>query len=143
LRVLIDEQWRECIAVTQVPFMKWSYIAATFDPRMGLVLYVNGRDVGRLPVSGHLADGGLAFQIGRNLDQLPAAASIRIPASYSFDGIIDELKIYTRALSASEIRVSYESSRPNEPPPLTWRKLPSIPDGQKLFRASYTSLKFY
>ena len=143
LRVLIDDQWRECIAVAQVPFMKWSYIAATFDPRMGLVLYINGQDAGRLPVSGHLADGGRAFQIGRNLDQLPAAASIKIPASYSFDGIIDELKIYTRALSASEIRVSYESSRPSGPPPLTWRKLPSISDGQKRFRAFYTSLKFY
>jgi len=66
-------------------------------------------DAGRLPVSGHLADSGGAFQIGRNLEQLPAAASINIPASYSFDGIIDELKIYTRALDATEIKASYES----------------------------------
>jgi len=86
---------------------------------------------------------GGAFQIGRNLDELPAAATRPIPASYSFDGIIDELKIYGRALDASEIKRSYDSLRPTSPPPLTWRKLPSIPDGQKRFGEFYTSLKFY
>ena len=82
-------------------------------------------------------------QIGRNLEPIPAAASIEIPASYSFDGILDELKIYTRALDASEVKTSYESSRPSGRPLLTWRKLPRVPDGQKRFGAFYTSLKFY
>jgi Concanavalin A-like lectin/glucanases superfamily len=143
LRVLIDDQWRECISAAQVPFMQWSYIAATFDPKTGLALYINGQDAGRLQISGHLADRGGAFQIGRNLEPVPAAASIKIPASYSFDGIIDELKIYTRALDTSEVKASYESSRPSGPPPLTWRKLPRVPEGQKRFGAFYTSLKFY
>jgi hypothetical protein len=143
LRAFIDDQWRECVSATQVPFMQWSHIAATFDPVAGLALYINGQDAGRLRVSGHLAEGGGSFQIGRNLEPLPAAASIKIPASYSFDGIIDELKIYARALDASEMKESYESSRPAGPPPLTWRKLPRIPDGQKRFGAFYTRLKFY
>ncbi|MGA8153607.1 MAG: LamG domain-containing protein [Terriglobales bacterium] len=143
LRVYIDDQWRECISAAEVPFMQWSHIAATFDPATGLALYINGQNAGRLPVSGHLADHGGAFQIGRNLEPLPAAASRNIPASYSFDGIIDELKIYARALDGGEIKAAYESSRPAGPPPLTWRKLPRIPDGQKRFGAFYTSLKFY
>ena len=143
LRVFIDDQWRECISAAHVPFMQWSHIAATFEPKTGLVLYINGQDVGRLQISGHLADRGGAFQIGRNLEPIPAAASIKIPASYSFDGILDELKIYTRALDASEVKASYESSRPSSPPALTWRKLPRVPDGQKRFGAFYTSLKFY
>ena len=143
LRVFIDDQWREVVSAAEVPFMQWSHIAATFDPSTGLALYINGHDAGRLAVSGHLADHGGPFQIGRNLEPLPAAASRNIPASYSFDGIIDELKIYTRALEAGEIKTAYESSRPSGPPPLTWRKLPRIPDGQKRFGAFYTSLKFY
>jgi hypothetical protein len=143
LRVYLDDQWRECISAAEVPFMQWSHIAATFDPGTGLALYINGQDAGRLPLSGHLEDHGGAFQIGRNLEPLPAAASRNIPASYSFDGIIDELKIYTRALDAGEIKAAYESSRPSGPPALTWRKLPLIPDGQKRFGAFYTSLKFY
>ncbi len=155
LRIFVDDQWRECVSAMQIPFMQWSQIAGTFDPNSGLSIFINGQEAGRLMVAGHLAQGevdpktgqptGGTFQIGRNLEQLPAAApvSINIPASYSFDGIIDELKIHNRALSASEIRTAYESSRLTSPPPLTWRKLPSVPDGQKHFGAFYTGLKFY
>jgi hypothetical protein len=93
LRVFIDEQWRECVSATQVPFMQWSHIAATFDPQSGLILYINGQEAGRLMVAGHLAEdevdpktgqptGGM-FQIGRNLDEVPAAASIKIPVLWS------------------------------------------------------------
>jgi hypothetical protein len=155
LRIFVDDQWRECVSAVQVPFMQWSHIAGTFDPNSGLSIYINGQEAGRLMVTGHFAQGevdpktgqptGGTFQIGRNLEQLPAAAPVRIniPASYSFDGIIDELKIHNRALSASEIKTAYESSRPSSPPPLTWRKLPLLPDGQKHFGAFYTGLKFY
>jgi hypothetical protein len=143
LRVFIDDQWREVISASEIPFMQWSFIAATFDPEKGLALYINGKEAGRLPVAGHLAEEGGAFQIGRNLDPLPAAASRNIPASYSFDGIIDELKIYSRALENSEINIAYQSLRPSGPPPLVWRKLPRVPEGQRRFGAFYTSLKFY
>lgn len=143
LRVNIDKQWRECVSNAQIPFMQWSHIAATFDPNKGLTLYINGQNAGQLAMSGHLEDGGGSFQIGRNLEEVPAAASRKIPASFSFDGIIDELKIYSRALDAGELVKSYESTRPNSPPPLTWRKLPQIPDGQKHFGAYFTRLKFY
>jgi len=105
--------------------MEWSHIAATVDPNCGLTIYINGQEAGRLKISGRFARrrpfepneiedkfftkrqaAGGAFQIGRNLDELPAAATRPIPASYSFDGIIDELKIYARALDASEIKRS-------------------------------------
>lgn len=153
LRLFIDDQWRECISATRIPFMQWSHIAATFDPKKGLALYINGQEAGHLALAGHLAAGevdpktgrpsGGTLQIGRNLEELPAAASIKIPASYSFDGIIDELKIYGRALEPLEIQTAYASQRPSSPPALAWRKLPSIPDGQKEFGAYYTRLKFY
>jgi hypothetical protein len=153
LRVFIDDQWRECVSNTVVSLMRWSQIAATFDPQKGLTLYINGEEAGRLSLAGRLARGevdpktgqptGGTFQIGRNLEELPAAASIKIPASYSFDGIIDELKIYGRALDARELNTAYESSRTAEPPELTGRKLPLVPDGGKRFGAYYTRLKFY
>ena len=161
LRVFINSHWRECVSTIQVPFMQWSHIAATFDPNSGLTLYINGDEAGHFGIEGRFAQrrpfepgqvqdkyftergaAGGAFQIGRNIDNLPAAATRPIPASYSFDGIIDELKIFGRALDAGEIKKSYESLRPASPPPLTWRKLPRIPDGQKRFGAFFTSLKF-
>lgn len=143
LRVFIDDQWRECISTKEIPFMQWSHVAASFDPNAGLALFINGEEAGRLAVAGHLADHGGSFQIGRNLDPLPAAASRKIPASFSFDGILDELRVYDRALAAGELRAAYQASRPTGPPPLLWRKLPRIPNGEKRFGAFYTSLKFY
>ena len=133
-------------AGAQVPFMCNGPTSPrrSIPVRRGLSLYINGQDAGRLAISGHLDGGGGTFQIGRNLEEIPAASSRKIPASYSFDGIIDELKIHTLAhLNAAEIASAYESSRPTVPPSLTWRKLPRIPDGQKHFGAYYTSLKFY
>ena len=135
LRVFIDSYWRKCVSAIQVPFMQWSHIAGTFDPNNGLTVFINGQEVGRFAIAGrfarkrpfepsevvdkyfteHSAAGG-AFQIGRNLDNLPAAGTRSIPASYSFDGIIDELKIYGRALDASEIKKSYESLHPSSSP---------------------------
>ena len=145
LRVMVDKQWRECISGAGVPFMQWSHIAASFDPVQGITIYINGQEAGHLDVVGHLAPGGPdgLFQIGRNLDEIPAAASRKIPASYSFDGIIDELKIYDGTLSASEIQASYHSLRPATPPAMTWRKLPSMPASKKKFGAIYTALKLY
>jgi Concanavalin A-like lectin/glucanases superfamily len=153
LRVMDDDQWRECVSAAEVPFMQWSHIAASFDPDQGLTLYINGQEAGRLKITGHLTPGrvnratGLPtdgfFQIGRNLQEIPAAASRKIPASYSFDGIIDELKIYDRSLNAEEIKTSYESLRSDASPALTLRKLPVIPNGHSRFGAFYTRLNFY
>lgn len=143
LRVLLDGQWRECVSDAAIPFMQWSHVAATFDPQGGLTVYINGQRSGMLKIAGHLAHGESAFQIGRNLHEISAASSIKIPASYSFDGVLDELKIYNRALDATEISRMYEASRPSTPPALPWRKLPTVPDGQKRFGAYYASLRFY
>ncbi len=52
LRVYIDNQWRECVSGTQVPFMQWSHVAATFDPKNGLIALhqrARLRDASRLP----------------------------------------------------------------------------------------------
>lgn len=142
LRLLIDKQWEECVSGARIQFMQWSHIAASFNPGQGIAVYVNGQNAGRLEIRGHLARDGGKFQIARNLHEIPAAASRKIPASYSFDGILDELKIYDRALDPDEIKTAYESLRPSEPPALTWRKLPQIPNTQKRFGAYYTALKF-
>ena len=37
---------------------------------------------------------------------------VNFPWSYSFDGIIDELKVYDRALTANEIEQAYRESDP-------------------------------
>ncbi len=51
---------------------------------------------------------------------------ISYPAPYSFDGLIDELKIYDRALSQEQIAQSYEADKPQSAPSLKWLATPFI-----------------
>lgn len=151
LQLAINGRWRECTSKEAVPFMeKWSHIAGAFNKNTGITIYIDGEVVGRLSVRGSLtfAD-DMDVQIGRNHKKTLlnreslVRREVNFPTSYSFDGIIDELKMYNRTLSAQEIRQAYNSTKPKQRPPLKWRKLPQIPAGQNYFGAVYCKLKFY
>jgi hypothetical protein len=59
-----------------------------------------------------------------------------------FDGLIDEVKIYDRALSAGEISKHYVSNKPEKFQPLQYRKLPSGPKGPGRFGGCYCRLNY-
>ena len=148
LNASVNRIWRECISNSKIPFMKWSYIAATFDSDKGIILYINGEQTGYLNVKGYLLnDIPMNLEIARNSQKMvPAslnrAGKVRIPASYSFDGIIDELKIYSTALTSDEIKKNYKKFASNENPELKWRKLPQLINKHPEFGAFYTNLKY-
>jgi len=87
------------------------------------------------------------MQIGRNFTNLPPTALVRpsvsFPALYSFDGIIDNLKIYDRAVSPQEVEHEYASIKPANDPALASRQWPIIPAGPNDFRAVYCQLELY
>ena len=64
------------------------------------------------------------------------------PSWYSFDGIIDEVKIYNSLLSNSEIIKMATAYSPNNLP-IKSRQLPSGPLGTGNFGAYYTKLNYY
>jgi len=144
-------KWHECTTSETIPFMeKWSHIAGTFDKDKGIVVYIDGRLSASLSLEAALIPAAdIDLQIARNhnktlLDpQTLVRPGVNFPTSYSFDGIIDELKIYNRALAPEEIADSYEKTRPRTKPPLKWRKLPRLPSGRGRFGAAYCRLKFY
>jgi len=70
----------------------WTYLAATFDGSM-LRLYVNGVQVGSAALSGGIRTSAGALRIGGN----------SVWGEY-FQGRIDEVRVYNRALTASEIQ---------------------------------------
>jgi YVTN family beta-propeller protein len=79
-----------------VPLNQWSHVACTYD-RNTLRLYVNGVEVASAAGSATMVTGNEPLTIGK-LD----GSDIRY-----FDGQIDEVKIYSRSLSAAEVANDY------------------------------------
>lgn len=73
----------------------WTHAAAVYDGS-NMILYKDGAEVGRTSKSGSLStNGGVNVWIGNN----PPSASSR-----PFDGYIDEVRVYGRALDPAEIQ---------------------------------------
>jgi hypothetical protein len=79
-----------------LPVGSWTHLAATFDQAM-IRLYVDGVEVAAAAQTTDLSTSTSALTIGAD--------------SYGefFQGVLDEIRIYNRALSASEIRTDMET----------------------------------
>lgn len=149
--------WHECNSPTDprtglgLKLRKWYHVVGTYSPRDGLKVYVNGQLAGvyndfefDYGITYGRLQGGL--RIGHNRIDLAPSDPIRdwatYPSRYSFDGIIDELKVHDGALPAETIERTYRDSKPADGPALPLRKLPVVePSGR--FGANYTRLKYY
>lgn len=84
----------------------WIHYAVVTDGGIGrLKLFVNGVDV--------TAAGATLSNFGTNVIQIGKGYST---PTYDFNGVVDEVKIWNRILSASEILSEYTSSVPSAPP---------------------------
>ena len=149
--------WHECNSQVDsktrlgLPLREWAHVVGTYSPKQGLTVYVNGEVAAKYNdfqfkygiVYSQLEDG---FRIGRNRVALPPTDPIRdwatYPSDYSFDGLIDELKVHARALTPTEVRDHYRNTKPDKPPAIKQRQFPKIPNSGR-FAANYTRLKYY
>jgi hypothetical protein len=76
----------------QLPLNTWTHLGATYD-NATLRLYINGAEVHRQSITGSMVTTTGALRIGGN----------GIWGEY-FEGVVDEVRVYARALSAAEIR---------------------------------------
>ena len=135
LKVSVRGEWAVCLSTVKLPLRKWAHIAATFRADDGIKLYLDGREVAARPVQGKAAyAGGADLLIGMNPDKrLPAflvgQGSGTIPSWYSFDGIMDEISLYGRALPAEEMGRLHAAAPAAAAPLLALRRLPSGPKG--------------
>lgn len=81
---------------------KWYFVAATYDGQIANV-YINGARSGYLDIIGAIDTNGADIYIGENNEAI----------GRFFKGIIDEVKIYNRVLSAQEIQDQYNKLNPN------------------------------
>ena len=96
------------IGNAQLPANAWSHLAATYDGSV-LALYVNGVQAATVLASGPIISATGAFKIGGNA----------VWAEW-FNGLIDEVRVYNRALSAAEIQgdMTRPVTNPDSSPPV-------------------------
>ena len=84
---------------------QWSYITMTYSTTNGIRLFVNGSLVsGNVTFNDYSASGMMStITIGTCLQPNACAANETAIVSSQFQGEIDELKIFSRELSASEV----------------------------------------
>ncbi|MGA4989227.1 LamG-like jellyroll fold domain-containing protein [Nonomuraea bangladeshensis] len=77
---------------TALPLNQWSHVALTYDGATAVV-YVNGTELGQVPVVGEVVDDAGVLRIGGN-------------SSWGefYSGLIDEVRVYNRVQSAAEIQ---------------------------------------
>lgn len=145
LQVAVDGHWRECRSDARLPLYSWNHLLGTFDPAGGLRLYLNGKLVGEKATAGWPRfSPEVDVWIGRNQTSLGLSEEVRVvaPVAFSFDGIIDELRIYDAALSPAEAGAAASRLKPSGPPPLRPPALPAGPKGPGRFGAYYTRLRY-
>jgi fibronectin type 3 domain-containing protein len=99
---------------SQVPTGVWTHLAATYNGST-LLLYVNGTQVASQAATSSIAANATPLRIGGN----------NIWGEY-FNGLIDEVRIYNRALTATEIQGDMDRSiTPDTAPPTVTAKTPT------------------
>ncbi len=90
--VFVGGSTRSVAGTGAVPLGVWSHLASTYDGTT-LRLYLNGAQVSQLAASGSILTSTSPLRIGGN----------GIWSEW-FNGLIDEVRVYNRALSAAEIQ---------------------------------------
>lgn len=110
---LSDGNLHMLVSANSLPFLAWHHVGATWDGAM-LSLYVNGQLEGTLDLSGRppIHFNGDPLTIGRHH-----------LAGRGFDGLIDEVEFFGRALTAAEMASIHDAGTagkckqgPNSPP---------------------------
>ena len=76
------------------PIDQWTHVAMTYDGQQ-ISVYINGKLMGQAPKTGNIAGDNVPFNIGGRADD---------QGTGKFNGLIDEVQVFNRALTAEEIR---------------------------------------
>ena len=146
LMMAIDGEWQGVVSEQGIPLLKWTHVAASYDPSAGITVFINGQPAGQMALTGKSVPSNEQLWIGMSHTRQVPAFTVwdlgRNPAMMLFDGLLDEVKIFGRALDHDAVLASFKAVVPDNPQPLQYRKLPSLPEGPGSFGAYYTRLKY-
>jgi hypothetical protein len=150
LKVKVGDRWEELVSERCLERRQWYHIAAIYDNEAGTMsLFIDGKLAVRKAVArADIVLSNKDIKIGRGKPRRPInpVGDGTFIDEYSFDGLIDEVRIYDVALSSRQIRQSYYRFKPVysivENPDMDPRILPAE-DNRGKFCAYYTNLKFY
>jgi len=147
-KIRVNGLWEELISDRTLKKDVLYHFAATYEKSTGkMLLYINGKldaekQIAQADIETSFKD--IFVAKGKDRAQIAPVRHNTFPAPYTFDGIIDEVKIYTLALGADEIEQSYLNYN-NAPETKADMEVREIPTGDDLgrFGAQYTFLDFY
>ena len=113
---------------SRIPVGAWSYLAAVYDGSVNRV-YVNGSLVAQSAVSGSIAESGGALRIGGDTIW-----------NEWFNGSIDDVRIYSRVLTAAEINSDMTTAVPSSAPSLSDTTPPSTPASVSVTASTQASI---
>ena len=147
LHAAIAGSWHVLTSGSAVPLKRWTHVAGTFDPDRGLALFIDGRPVGQFAAKGSFTPPEKTdLLIGRVRDKMmPVPSGLIHPKHavfYSLEGVLDELTIHGRALSAGEIAASFAAVKAPRGMSSPWPVLPAGAPGAGAFGAYYETLRF-
>jgi hypothetical protein len=147
LYAYIEGSWVGLSTNKSVELLKWTCITAVYKKDKGFNIYFNGKLVSSNNISGKITDAyNHDLYIGMAHEKAPPWAFERnITKSYLsnmvFSGLIDEVRLFNRALNKSEILSGYNNYKPENTKALNYWVLPAGEDIPNNFDATYTKLK--
>jgi len=147
LYAYIDGSWAGITTDRSVDLLKWTCITGVFKKDEGFSLYFNGELAGTNDISGDMKDAdNHDLYIGMAHEKKPPWAYERsitksYPSNMVFSGLIDEVRLFDRALNSSEIMSGYQNFKPDKAKVLDFWVLPAGEDIPNNFGATYTKLK--
>lgn len=142
----VDGSWVGLTTKKSVDLLKWTCVTGVYG-HDGFSIYFDGELISTNDISGKLTDAAdHDLFIGMAHEKKPPWAYERnITKSYLsnmvFSGLIDEVRLFNRALDKSEIESGYKNYKPKNAKVLDFWVLPAGEDIPNKFGATYIKLK--
>jgi len=146
--IAIGNDWKTFVSTDSIPLLEWSFVAMKYEKNTGITFFIGGKEAGKNSFSGE-PNFAATENISIGITQTPMAPAFTerktskdILSWMRFDGLIDELQLFDKALPHKEISALYGAVKLSNQPPLEFRKMPSGSDKPMPFGAYYTKLQY-